>query len=98
MQQLTQQSMLTTTDNPFNPFTQFDDWYAYDTNQGYNTCSYLARIVNTSDELSEVEEDSAIESAIDEIVKLNVLGIYMKVTMDYVPPKVGNYTEQDTES
>lgn len=90
-----QQSMLTTTDNPYNPFTQFDDWYAYDTNQGYHTCSYLARIAVTSDELSEAEQDNAIESAIDEIVKLNVLGIYRKVTEDYVPPKVGNYIDDE---
>jgi hypothetical protein len=79
-----QQSMLTTTDNPFNPFTQFDDWYAYDTNQGYYTLSYLARIVKTSDELSEADEDIAIESAIDEIVALNILGIYKKVTKDTI--------------
>ena len=77
-----QQSMITTTDNPYNPFTQFDDWNAYDMQQGYHTCSYLARIAMTSDELSEEEENTAIESAIDEIVALNVLGIYRKVTED----------------
>lgn len=75
-------SMLTTIDNPYNPFTQFDEWYAFDTSKGYNTCSYLARIANTSDELSQQDEDVAIESAIDEIIKLNVLGIYKKVLKD----------------
>jgi hypothetical protein len=73
------ESMLTTIDNPFNPFTQFDDWYAYDTQQGYHTCSYLARITKTSDELSQEDEDLAIEQAIDEIVDMNILGIYRKV-------------------
>lgn len=77
-----QQSMLTTTDNPFDPFTQFDDWNAFDTDKGYYTCAYLARIARTSDELSQEEEDYAIESAIDEIVELNTLGIYKKVTKD----------------
>jgi hypothetical protein len=47
-----QQSMLTTIDNPFNPFTQFDEWNAFDTQQGYYTCAYLARIAKVSDELS----------------------------------------------
>lgn len=75
-------SMLTTVDNPFNPFTNFDEWYAYDTEKGYHTCSYLARIVKTSNELSEEDESLAIEAAIDEIVKLNVLGIYKKVYED----------------
>jgi hypothetical protein len=73
-------SMLTTIDNPYDPFTQFDEWYEFDTEKGYDTCSYLARIAITSDELSQQDEDLAIESAIDEIVALNVLGIYKKVT------------------
>ena len=70
--------MLTTIDNPFNPFTNFDDWYAFDTSKGYNTCAYLDRIAHTSDQLSE-EENQAINEAIDEIVKMNVLGIYVKI-------------------
>ena len=72
--------MLTTLDNPYNPFTQFDEWFEFDTSKGYNTCSYLARITKTSDSLSEADEDAAILLAIDEIVSLNVLGIYLKVT------------------
>lgn len=76
------QSMLTTIDNPYNPFTQFDEWFAFDESKGYHTCSYLARIVKSSDELSEADESLAIESAIDEIIKLNVLGIYKKVSKD----------------
>ncbi len=73
-------SMLTTSDNPFNPFIQFNEWYAFDVGKGYNTCAYLARIAKTSDQLSEKDEAIAIESAIDEIVKFNILGIYLKVT------------------
>lgn len=75
-------SMLTTLDNPFDPFKQFDDWLAFDEAQGYHTCAYLARIAKTSDELSEQDEAIAIEAAIDEIVKVNVLGMYKKVSMD----------------
>ncbi len=44
--------MLTTEDNPYNPFTNFDEWYAFDTQKGYNTCGYLARVSFTSSELS----------------------------------------------
>lgn len=71
--------MLTTVDNPFDPFTQFDDWYAFDTRAGYNSSAYLARVVRSSDELSEADQSVAIELAIDEIVKLNVNGMYRKV-------------------
>lgn len=75
-------SMLTTIDNPFDPFKQFDDWLAFDQAKGYNTCAYLARIAKASDELSEQDEAIAIESAIDEIVKENILGIYKKVSIE----------------
>ena len=75
-------SMLTTIDNPFSPFTQFDEWFAFDSEKGYDTCNYLARIAKTSDELSDEDEELAITRAIDEIVELNILGIYKKVTPD----------------
>lgn len=73
-------SMLTTIDNPFDPFTQYKEWFAYDLAAGYDTTSYLARIVRSSDELSDADQDLAIEQAINEIVDLNILGIYKKVT------------------
>jgi len=72
--------MLTTIDNPYNPFTHFSEWYSFDASAGYNTPSFLARVVLTSDELSEADQSIAIEQAIDEIVRENVLGIYKKVS------------------
>ena len=73
-------SMLTTVDNPFDPFTNFDEWYAFDAAMGYDSCSYLSRIAFYSDDLSDKENDLLTEFAIDEIVTLNPLGIYKKVT------------------
>lgn len=75
-------SMLTTIDNPFDPFNQFDEWLAYDTDKGHHTCAYLARITRSSDQLSDNDEVLAIEEAIDEIVKMNVIGLYRKVTAE----------------
>ena len=72
--------MLTTVDNPFNPFKNFDEWFAYDTQKGYNTCSYLARVVKTSDELSENDDRLATNQAINEIIEADPFGIYIKVT------------------
>lgn len=71
--------MLTTVDNPYNPETQWDDWYQFDSSHGYDTPGLLARIAITSDELSELDQDLAREAAIDEIVRENVLGILKKV-------------------
>ena len=72
--------MLTTIDNPFNPFTQWDEWKSFDEDKGYFTCSYLARIAKTSDELSDADYELAVEEAINEICELNTLGIYKKVS------------------
>lgn len=79
---VTTKSMLTTIDNPYSPFYEFNKWYAYDIASGYHTSSFLARILIDSDQLSEADIEAATESAIDEIVKENVLGIYRKVTIE----------------
>jgi uncharacterized lipoprotein YddW (UPF0748 family) len=72
--------MLSTIDNPYNPFTMFDDWLAYDERQGYATLPYLARVTYQSNELSEIDQNSEYNRAIDEIVKLNINGRYIKVS------------------
>ena len=72
--------MLTTIDNPFDPFEQFTSWLMFDIEKGYNSCSYLARIVNLSDDMTQKEMDEEIDRAIDEIITLNPLGIYIKAT------------------
>ena len=71
--------MLTTFDNPFNPFEDFDSWFMFDTEKGYDSCAYLARIVKLSDQLTEKETCEEIERAIDEIVKYDPFNIYVKV-------------------
>lgn len=72
--------MLTTVDNPFDPFTQWEEWYAFDTRHGYHTAGLLARIVVTSDELSEADQALAIQLGIEEIVRENVSGMHKKVS------------------
>ena len=72
--------MLTTVDNPFDPFTRFDEWFAYDESMGYCTSSFLDRVAKVSDELSEPDAALAIQNAIDEIVQENVSGMWRKVS------------------
>lgn len=71
--------MLTTIDNPYDPFEQFDLWFLFDIEKGYNSCAYLARIARTSDQLSDEENNEEIERAIDEIIKYDFMNIYKKV-------------------
>ena len=77
--------MLTTIDNPFSPWTDYEAWYNYDESKGYCTCAYLARIAKTSDELSDADQALAIDNAMNEIVDLNLLGNYIKVRADFIP-------------
>ena len=76
---MARQSALTTKDNPFDPFTQWDQWYMFDVNKGYYTCNYLARIAHTNDELSDMENEIRIDNAIEEILETNPLNIYKRV-------------------
>lgn len=71
--------MLTTVDNPFDPWTQWDEWFSWDQAAGYCTPGLLARVARLSDDLSEADQYLAIQDAIDEIVKENVLGVSKKV-------------------
>lgn len=71
--------MLSTIDNPFNPFEDFNSWFLFDVEKGYNSCSYLARIAKTSNEFTEEEEAEEIERAIDEIIQYDFMNIYIKV-------------------
>lgn len=73
---------LTTFDNPFDPFDQFDSWFMFDVEKGYNSCGYLARIANTSESFSDEENNAEIERAIDEIIQYDFLNIYKKVSKE----------------
>lgn len=72
-------SMLTTVDNPYDPFDEWEQWYTYDVQSGHDSSSFLARIAVVDDDLSEVDIELAVELAIDEIIIENVNGMYRKV-------------------
>lgn len=79
------ESMLTTVDNPFDPFESFDEWYHYDCmlarQQNRPTCcSYLARVMLVADDVSDAEYNQVQNDMIDEICQLNLTGTYRKVS------------------
>lgn len=89
------ETMLTTFDNPYDPFDDFDQWFMFDVDQGYNTCGKIARIARSSEEFSTIEDKAETERAIDEIIKYDFLNIYKKVTRDVVSEE-SEETEQPT--
>lgn len=79
---MAQDCMLTTIDNPFNPFDDFASWFKFDIEKGYYTCSRLARAANFEQDMTQKEMDEENERAIDEIIRYDATNIFMKVTRD----------------
>lgn len=71
--------MLSTSDNPWSPWTHFTEWQAWDMRADYHTLAYLARVTVSSDEISDADQDLAVEDAILEIIRLNINGMYVAV-------------------
>lgn len=65
---------ITTEDNPFNPFTEWNEWYFYDLSKGYSTCERLDRIAKTSSELSDEVNNEELNDAIDQLIELGAVG------------------------
>ncbi len=77
--------MITTSDNPYDPFTQFTDWLNYDMTHSYNTCGLLARFYDEDSDASDEEKEIAKEDAIDRIIKNDFQNLYIKVVKEVEP-------------
>ena len=74
---------LTTVDNPYDPSVDFDAWNVEDMRLGYSSCCYLARIATMfygwNEKMSEEQQETAIENAIDDIIKYDPFCVYKKI-------------------
>lgn len=82
-----EEMMITTLDNPFSPFNDFDRWTKYDENKGYNTNQLLARLIGAASEFEDTGLGQEIEnkfyySTLVDIVKKNCTAPYVLVTED----------------
>lgn len=77
---MSSQCLLTTFDNPFDPFSHFDEWLQFDKDNGYDSCERLMRIAKLTDDMTEGEVEDEIERAIDEIIAYDFTNTYKKVT------------------
>lgn len=75
----TRKCMLSTIDNPYDPFKQFDDWFRYDADMQYYSCSRLARIAKVTEDMTDQEASRETERAIDEIIQYDPFHLYIKV-------------------
>ena len=70
---------LTTVDNPWNPFKDYDSWQNEDQRLGYSTESYLARVAadyGWNDELTNEEKDAILDMSIDTILENDFMNVY----------------------
>lgn len=70
---------LTTFDNPYDPFKQFTEWYLFDVEKGYDTCSHMARLANLTDDMTQKEINDENERVIDKLIEYDFMNIYKKV-------------------
>lgn len=91
---------LTTIDNPFNPFTDFDRWYEYDESHGYHSLQILGRICNVSHNLNDNDYNEEANSAIIDFIQSNPFGIFIKVTKSSVikPIQISKLIENQEKS
>lgn len=76
--------MLSTKDNPFNPFDEFEKWLQFDISRGYHSCNVLAdRAIVSNGQLSKEEDEESISEAIDEIIKEFPMIDYYKAQKEY---------------
>lgn len=76
--------MLTTYDNPFNPFTNFIRWWKEDLLLGHDTCGTLARESNVSDVASKEVNEQYIDEAMKRIVMNEPMIYKMVLPSDYL--------------
>lgn len=72
---------LTTEDNPWNPFENWDEWYNFDMMNGYDTCGKIARLTRYSPVLPENINTEEIHRVMQELINIgSVVGNYGNVS------------------
>jgi len=57
--------LVTTIDNPFDPFVQWNEWLAYDQHKQYYTCEFIAKLAQVSPDDDETEKENKLQTAIE---------------------------------
>jgi hypothetical protein len=74
--------MLTTSDNPYNPRTDYDNWKQWDEDNGYYTESYVARLLDMEEEFdsdNDIKTNLLLDKVYQEILEQNILGVYILI-------------------
>lgn len=77
---------LSTIDNPFDPFSDFNQWFYFDESAGYCCCERVDNEAEINNTMSDVEIAIEMERAIDEIIMNDPAAIFIKVYRKGVGP------------
>ena len=81
------QVWITTTDNPFDPFTQWERWFNFDEQNNYRTCGRVARLAHCNKEnLSPKENVEMINQALIRLCDLYGDKVYRLVVEGETQP------------
>lgn len=70
---------ITTIDNPYDPFDEFTEWFQFDVDNGYSTCSKIARLSEVKDYMPNEVKINEVELIIDRLIEIDPLNMYKKV-------------------
>lgn len=79
---MTREVTISTIDNPFNPFEDRDSWFMFDMEKGYHSGSRVAKLLELTEDMTEEERSREIERAIDRLIEIDPLDIFIKVTRE----------------
>ena len=69
---------ITTKDNPYDPKSQFDEWYTYDLMLGYNTLQRLAKMEDYLTNELKIDDETQMQNvAMSELIRLDPLKVYI---------------------
>lgn len=74
--------MLSTSDNPYNPKTDYEKWRRWDVDNGYNTEEYLSRLTDVPDDVDmddDITISKLVNKAVQDILDNDDQGIYILV-------------------
>lgn len=95
---------ITTIDNPYDPFDQYELWRQYDEEKGYYSNQLLDRVMSIDSDLPDEFVDELTEQAIDDIIAMErackldeqvELGVHMKARRRQKPQKEEKTVEND---
>lgn len=90
--------MVTTIDNPWNPFSHYHEWLSYDMTHCYHTDEWIAVLSKTSNDLGTEEQQEQVDAGVDSLLALDPYGLHVKVYEDEADYLIPIYNKAYRES